>query len=533
MKSQKNRQSPNRLKSILKSRMFKWVGFFGAICSAVGVFFIIYDKVYGNSYTITPIYKVSEKILNERGVPPNIVFPNLEKLKDRIHPTSYEMFKVYTKCKDDYFLDKVYDLEKSHLTIVSLILFLKGANRLDTNDLQKAIHFFSTSLIHDPTNIFSLTYLHYSIGVYVSKLILNSDFPSKKEWNEIKEGLINQKKIEKDIKRLELKNISNLYIENRLYSSINPAYFKSYETCSKNDVESAIIKVARIVESKKYDTYPYAKNIIFNKASLSPKATKPNIIDVFKSKNNSSILKRITDKFKELKESIIKKNSKGIVISVGVDKYAEEQSVPQLDFAVSDAISVSKVFSNNGYGKKILLNEHATKEKILKELKSVINRNSSGKILMLYFAGHGVCNTNGEKYILCYSEGKKNEYISIKEIEAILSMNKAKSYGVFDSCFKIKSDIVIKNYAVKLKKLSRFNKPEIILASDSYKSAYESTVIKSGLLTHALLNYLEKNYSKEVDFDTMYKEATLQTELMSSRVYKKKQTPVIFKEKNQ
>lgn len=217
-----------RAKALLKSKIVRWIGLLGAISSVIAVSFLFYELIYAKNTKPTHIFKVDKEILSKSGVKSEVGFPTLERLKDEVHPTSIEWLKVYIKSKDEYTLDKVSELEKRQLKIVSLVLFLKGVHKLKSSDLNTAVDNFSASLLHDPQNILSLSYLHHTIEKRISTWIINGGYPTKREWERIKQEHIFLKEIEEKINSIKIAHISSLYIARSNASYINIGIVSSY-----------------------------------------------------------------------------------------------------------------------------------------------------------------------------------------------------------------------------------------------------------------------------------------------------------------
>ena len=80
---------------------------------------------------------------------------------------------------------------------------------------------------------------------------------------------------------------------------------------------------------------------------------------------------------------------------VGVNKYSN--GITPLSCARSDASSLFKAFLNEGYDLDLLIDEEASQENVIANLRR--KNFQSGDIFVFYFSGHG-CEINGNHFLL-------------------------------------------------------------------------------------------------------------------------------------
>jgi len=174
------------------------------------------------------------------------------------------------------------------------------------------------------------------------------------------------------------------------------------------------------------------------------------------------------------------------ILSIGIDKYYGK--FEQLKFAVSDAIKISEAFNKYGFTPSTLKNKAAVKSNILNELSYEVLISKPGDTFVLYIAGHGFSDINGDLFVVPYSNGKRYPVISLSEINSILSYHKGKTYALIDTCFDRK-EVDLNSYIQNLSVGIKDNQTTFILASNT--KAIESSSFKSGLMTYSILKYLE------------------------------------------
>jgi len=180
------------------------------------------------------------------------------------------------------------------------------------------------------------------------------------------------------------------------------------------------------------------------------------------------------------------------ILSIGINKYSGK--FEKLRFAVSDAIKISEAFNKYGYKSSTLKNNTAGKSNILDELFHEV----PGDTFVLYIAGHGFSDINGDLFVVPYSNGKRYPVISLSEINSILSYHKGKTYALIDTCFDRK-EVDLNSYIQNLSVGIKDNQTTFILASNT--KAIESNSFQSGLMTYSILKYLEG--SLDINSDDM------------------------------
>jgi tetratricopeptide (TPR) repeat protein len=132
-----------------------------------------------------------------------------------------------------------------------------------------------------------------------------------------------------------------------------------------------------------------------------------------------------------------KKVKEDFAIVIGINDYIYW---PPLEYAISDAKLIKSVFSNYGYNTICLLNNAATKENIIKTIKSLNGKRFHR--LLIFFAGHGHTYkiNNTEKGYIIPIDGKRTDYdshsISLESLKNISKkLNVTHVLFVFDSCY--------------------------------------------------------------------------------------------------
>ena len=113
---------------------------------------------------------------------------------------------------------------------------------------------------------------------------------------------------------------------------------------------------------------------------------------------------------------------KTYVVSVGLGEYKYPDIAPPLPCSVGDARAVSHFFHDyNGSKVFMLLNENATRDHILKVLRSQFSKSTAKDEIIFVFSGHGV-----QGGLTCYETRDASSIISYNEIQNIMKSAKAR-----------------------------------------------------------------------------------------------------------
>lgn len=229
------------------------------------------------------------------------------------------------------------------------------------------------------------------------------------------------------------------------------------------------------------------------------------------------------------------------LFAVGINDYKfTRDEWKSLKFAVSDAEKVSTVFAQYGFETALLTDRNAVKSDIIRQLYDEVSQSRPGDTFVLYFAGHGFSDIDGDMFILPYLDedrGPDDRVISLGEIKALLSLHKGKTYLIVDNCFnQLNIDLDgwnISEMGGRKPKFIRDNDderfPVCLLGSSPGERAFESDAYDSGLATHAMLEYLAGTEHKaSLNFRTMFEYVRAKTPGLALSLYRLPQHPVIM-----
>ncbi|MBN8854706.1 MAG: hypothetical protein BGO55_20635 [Sphingobacteriales bacterium 50-39] len=78
---------------------------------------------------------------------------------------------------------------------------------------------------------------------------------------------------------------------------------------------------------------------------------------------------------------------------IAVEEYNNPEDFPNVDYALKDAKEIKEAFITLGYEEDsfiVLLNNHATKVTIEREIKKIVNQADESERIVIYFSGHGL-----------------------------------------------------------------------------------------------------------------------------------------------
>jgi hypothetical protein len=229
------------------------------------------------------------------------------------------------------------------------------------------------------------------------------------------------------------------------------------------------------------------------------------------------------------------------LFAVGINDYKfTRDEWKSLKFAVSDAENVSEAFRAYGFETELLTDRNAVKSDIIRQLYDEVSQSRPGDTFVLYFAGHGFSDIDGDMFILPYldeNRGPDARVISLDEIKALLSLHKGKTYLIVDNCFnQLNIDLDggdISEMGTFESKFIRDNGdagfPVCLLGSSPGERAFESETYDSGLATHAMLEYLaDTEPETSLNFSAMFEYVRAETPRLALSLYRLPQHPVIM-----
>lgn len=126
-------------------------------------------------------------------------------------------------------------------------------------------------------------------------------------------------------------------------------------------------------------------------------------------------------------------------VAIGVDRYVEP-SWKTLQYARSGALAVADLLRRKGFQVQVLLDEEATRHRILTVLTDLARKLGAGDRVLIYFAGHGYTETIGGTdwgYIVPHDGADVAGYISMRELQNISQQMESSLHQLFvmDACY--------------------------------------------------------------------------------------------------
>ena len=162
-----------------------------------------------------------------------------------------------------------------------------------------------------------------------------------------------------------------------------------------------------------------------------------------------------------------------------------------LSFAARDAASMAAALESFGFSTEQLVDDAAKSQDIRSSLWAEVKRSSRESHFLFYFAGHGVSDESGERYIVTSGGGLAGvDYLSLDEIGRILSHHRGKTHILVDSCFEETG--LVDLFPVDTSSAGSYGKnvPALFVAAGVGQVSGESRQLESGLFTRALLDEL-------------------------------------------
>lgn len=178
-------------------------------------------------------------------------------------------------------------------------------------------------------------------------------------------------------------------------------------------------------------------------------------------------------------------NSRTYLVSVGIADYSGyPHKINNLNLTTKDAQTIVDLYSKNtSVDYTLLLNEKATKDRIIRAMKKVYSKAKENDIVVFFFSGHGY--PGG----FCTYDGN----MSYSEIRIVMSENKSKNKMMFvDACRSggMRVDEASEQQAITAAKNASIM---LFLSSRNNENSIERNDMSNGFFTHYLQKGLRGN----------------------------------------
>lgn len=212
---------------------------------------------------------------------------------------------------------------------------------------------------------------------------------------------------------------------------------------------------------------------------------------------------------------------KKYALLIGINEYVSPSLITKkLRFANADAQSMKKVLEDRGWDARVVVDEAATRKRIVRELYNLSLRAKPADKVLIYFAGHGVRDPRGlgHTYWVAYDAGVENlvsdalrlnhifEYVNdISAQEKIVLLDHCYS-GDYDSGMGGDDDggvsrsadgmpLVTENerdlFPVEMEAIQQISEDRMVILAAARGPAYEADEWGHGMFTKAILDALE------------------------------------------
>lgn len=187
---------------------------------------------------------------------------------------------------------------------------------------------------------------------------------------------------------------------------------------------------------------------------------------------------------------------KTYVVSVGLGEYKYPGIAQPLPCSVGDAKAVSHFFHDyNGSEVFMLLNENATRNHILKVLRSQFSKSTADDEIIFVFSGHGV-----QGGLICYETRDASSIISYNDIQNVMKSAKARRKVILAmACYS--GGLTLKN-SNKYKRKTEKSSVMLYTSSRSNEVSWERTDMKNSFFVNRILEGFrgaaDKNHDKKV-----------------------------------
>lgn len=224
-------------------------------------------------------------------------------------------------------------------------------------------------------------------------------------------------------------------------------------------------------------------------------------------------------------------NGKIWIVLVGVSRYTTMQSLKYTD---DDAYKLHSFFKSPQGGAipdnqiKLLIDEDATKDNILKNLREAAANAEENDLVLFFFSGHGI---NGS--FLPSDYDGRYQVVEHQDVLNIMENSKAKSKVVIaDACHAGSFNTKGANYETTLNSFySAFNNSRggtlLMLSSKAEETSIESNGLRQGVFSHYLINGLKGSANTNSDQLITVKEVFDYVHSNVRNFTNNRQTPVI------
>ncbi len=203
------------------------------------------------------------------------------------------------------------------------------------------------------------------------------------------------------------------------------------------------------------------------------------------------------------------------LISIGIADYKHDDiwsGFNDLQFTVNDANTIHQFFANKNVGAlpednmSTLLDDQATKTRIMGELKQQLAKSWVNDLVIFYFAGHGITDPKAPEkplYLLPYDfkNGNLKTAIHYKEIEELFESSPAKNkLLIIDACHSGGSLAELSGSFIQLIKSLNSKDMAVLTSSALGETSLELSHIKRGLFSYYFMEGLTTGY-KDADTD--------------------------------
>jgi tetratricopeptide (TPR) repeat protein len=201
--------------------------------------------------------------------------------------------------------------------------------------------------------------------------------------------------------------------------------------------------------------------------------------------------------------------NQAFALIIGISQYANLPQSAQLNYADRDARELSEFLVGDKGGfrpenVKLLVNEEATHDQILRELDLLQNRSGPDSLTLIFFAGHGVVNKSGQSFLVA-SDTRTDDPLSTAVDMTLFNstvqrLRSRSAVIITDACHSgalgdlLKSsgpgtggNLSAKSFAEPVRSQSSF----IFTAASPTQSSVERPSLQHGLFTYHLLQGLE------------------------------------------
>jgi WD40 repeat protein len=192
------------------------------------------------------------------------------------------------------------------------------------------------------------------------------------------------------------------------------------------------------------------------------------------------------------------------VLCIGINDYLDDDPNTRLNFAVKDAKNIGEMLKKQSNGLydtdkihvRYLMDQDASKNKIIKEFKWLASRIKPTDTFILFFAGHGIM--DGHQYYLVTHDydGKiqPNSMISTNELlEQSKNVPALTQLLILDSCYAGGVDYIVRGlYDSRMSVLAKKMGLHIFASASDLEKALDSYE-GNGLFSHILLQGLNNN----------------------------------------